>query len=219
MPEQLHLYSADDYLDIFPRTATRNQTDLLALLAKNFVEQPPASELNLLQGIYQQTSHARQQFKPFIRPAIVALMICISLIALAVTQNLQLKKQDRQLVQEMHDFYKRLYPQDRRIKDPVAQMRGHLKQGKQGGADYFLAWMANISPLLQQHNISLINLKYDDEPLVLRLQIEARDYNALENLSAQINQLPEVELSAHLGTLQKSSLKNTVTSILTLKVK
>ena len=219
LSEQLTLYATDDALPLCTQAATHNQSDLLSLLAENFVVPSLNTRINLLRGDYQQTSNSSQALKPFIGSAIVAVLIILSLVALGVSHNLQLAKQDQQLVQKVRSLYQSLYPKDRRITDPVAQMRGHLKRDNNAGGEYFLAWMAAIAPLLNQQSISLVNLKYDTDPAVLRLQLAAKDYNSLENLSANINQLANLDLSAQLGTLQKSSLDKTVTSILTLRSK
>ena len=80
-----------------------------------------------------------------------------------------------------------------------------------------LSWLAQVSPILTQQQITLVNLKYDQQPSVLRLQIEASDYNVLEATAVAINQLPEGEINASLGPLQKASQSQIVTSILTLR--
>jgi len=117
----------------------------------------------------------------------------------------------------MTSLYKQLYPGDRRISNPHAQMRGKLKNSGSSSGQHLLSWLAQVSPVLKQQQISLINLKYDQQPSTLRLQIEASDYHVLEATAVAINQLPEGKINASLGTLQKASQSKVVTSILTLR--
>lgn len=217
--EQLNFYSATDFIDEFPKTSTSTNKDLLAVLAENFAEQQPDNYINLLQGRYRQNSQSSKKLKQFIAPASVALCVVLSFLAHAITTNVQLKQQDQHLKQQMTSVYKSLFPKDRRITNPYAQMRGKLKQGQSAEQHQFLKWVSLISPILRQQNIVLITLKYDKSPLVLRLQVEAADYNTLENVALTVNQLPQGDILANLGTLQKSSLNNSVTSILTLRGK
>jgi len=214
---QLAFYSAGDYLEQFPREATRTNTDLLNVLAHRFSETPSATLINLAQGEYQVASQSNMQLKRFFAPAIAFGLLVLTLLALSIADNYQLDKQNKQLKTQMTSLYKSLFPRDRRVHDPYAQMRGKLKNSATDNNQNFLSWMALVAPTLTQHNIKLVNLKYDTQPNILRLQIEASDYNSLENLASTINQQSNAPLSASLGTLQKSSLSNTVTSLLTLK--
>jgi len=214
---QLAFYSAGDYLEEFPRETTRTNTDLLNVLAQRFSEIPSATLINLAQGEYQVASQSNLQLKRFFAPAIAAGLLALTLLALSITDNYQLEKKNKQLKTQMVSLYKVLFPRDRRVTDPYAQMRGKLKNSATDNNQNFLSWMALVAPALTQHKIKLVNLKYDTQPNVLRLQIEASDYNSLENLASAINQQSNTLLSASLGTLQKSSLSNSVTSLLTLK--
>ncbi|NQZ33056.1 MAG: hypothetical protein HRU06_17445 [Oceanospirillaceae bacterium] len=216
--EQLNFYSESEYLTLFPIAATRANSDLLPLLAASF-NSSPKSAINLLQGQHQSAGVATFNINRFKAPIIATALLGITLLILAVLDNHQLQQQQQQLKSQMVSLYKQLFPNDRRINDPYAQMRGKLKSGVSGNGQHFLSWLAQVSPILQSQQISLVNLKYDTKPLVLRLQVQARDYNALETLALQINQQPQTKLQASLGTLQKSSLNNSVTSLLTLREK
>jgi len=190
---------------------------LLNVLAQRFSEIPSATLINLAQGEYQVASQSNLQLKRFFAPAIAAGLLALTLLALSITDNYQLEKKNKQLKTQMVSLYKVLFPRDRRVTDPYAQMRGKLKNSATDNNQNFLSWMALVAPALTQHKIKLVNLKYDTQPNVLRLQIEASDYNSLENLASAINQQSNTLLSASLGTLQKSSLSNSVTPLLTLK--
>jgi len=214
---QLDFYSAGDCLELFPREAIRNNTDLLNVMAQRFSETPSDTLINLAQGEYQTDSQSTLQLKRFFAPAIAFGLLVLTLLVLSITYNYQLDKQNEQLKTQMVSLYKVLFPRDRRITAPYAQMRGKLKNSASDSDQSFLTWLALVAPALTQHKIKLVNLKYDTQPNVLKLQIEASDYNALENLASAINQQSNAPLSATLGTLQKSSLNNSVTSLLTLK--
>jgi len=213
----LTLYSAAGELTQFPAAATHANTDLLKLITAHFTETPQANLINLAQGQYQPSSQASLPLKRFLAPTIALALLLLSLIALAVTDNYQLAKQNQQQETQMISLYKSLFPNDRRINDPYAQMRGKLKNTAINSKQNFLSWLATVAPLLKQHKIKLVNLKYNTAPRALRLQIEASDYNSLENFASAINQQQKTPFNASLGTLQKSSLKQSVTSLLTLR--
>ena len=215
--QPLNYYCAAELLEFFPKSNSRTHSDLLSLLAENFAQIGQVSFSNLLQGQYQLNGNLSQQFKYFKGAAIAAALLLVVGLAHYQVDSDQLAGKNRQLKQQMTALYQQLYPRDQRISNPHAQMRGKLKNSGASSGQHLLSWLAQVSPILTQQQITLVNLKYDQQPSVLRLQIEASDYNVLEATAVAINQLPEGEINASLGTLQKASQSQIVTSILTLR--
>ena len=215
--QPLSYYSAEQPLAFFPESATRVNSDLLSLLAENFVQRRQLAFSNLLHGQYQLSGNLNQQFKHFKGAAIAAALLLVLGLGHYQVDSYQLQSKNQQLKQQMTALYKQLYPGDRRINNPHAQMRGKLKNSGSSSGQHLLSWLAQVSPVLKQQQISTVNLKYDRQPPTLRLQIEASDYNVLEATAVAINQLAAGNINASLGTLQKASQSKVVTSILTLR--
>ena len=213
----INYYCAAELLAFFPKSSSRTNADLLSVLAENFVQRRQLAFSNLLQGQYQLSGNLNQQFKNFKGPAIAATLLIAVGLGHYQVGSYQLQSKNQQLKQQMTSLYKQLYPGDRRISNPHAQMRGKLKNSGSSSGQHLLSWLAQVSPVLKQQQVSLINLKYDQQPSTLRLQIEASDYHVLEATAVAINQLPEGKINASLGTLQKASQSKVVTSILTLR--
>ncbi|EPJ55679.1 MAG: hypothetical protein OFPI_02890 [Osedax symbiont Rs2] len=213
----LDYYCAAQLLEFFPKSTSRVNTDLLAVLAENFVKRRQLAFSNLLQGQYQLSGNFNQQLKSFKGAAIAAaLLIAIGLAHFEV-DSVQLQNKNLHLKSQMTALYQQLYPKDLRISNPHAQMRGKLKHSGDSRGQHLLSWLAQVAPVLKRQQISLVNLKYDQQPPALRLKIEASDYSILEATAVAINQLPAAKINASLGTLQKASQSKVVTSILTLR--
>ena len=191
--------------------------DLLSSMAETFTTLHSKSLINLLKGPFEQKNPNQLQLRKY-KPLIISTaLLCIGILTVAILDNLQLKEKNSQLQIQMVQLYKQLFPQDKRITAPYQQMRGKLKSQSGKTGDNFLVWLSIISPVLQQQGITLVNLKYDDNPRVLRMQVEAKSYIALESLIERVNQHADKRITATLGTLQKSPNNQSVTSILTLK--
>ncbi len=202
-----------------PTTTDEQHADksLLLKLASNYIHRSNAGMINFLQGKFAQKRQQNNSLNVFKAPAIGAALLALGLLVSAIVDNQQLAKKNQQLKDEMVTLYKQLFPNDKRVTSPYQQMRGKLKNASNNSEQRFLPWLNVIAPILQQQNITLIHLKYDNSPLALRLQVEAKDYNSLENLAQQLNQQLTNTSKATLGTLQKSSNNQAVTSIVTIE--
>lgn len=189
--------------------------DLLLLMAKTFSSTASSGIINLLTSKYK-INKVKPRAKYLRRSAVLIGLLGLSFIGKIALENWQLTQQIKRVDQQMVDLYKAAVPDAQKIINPVAQMRARLKQAQPQQKAYLLPWLATIAPILHAHNISLISLKYDNQPLALRLQLEANNYASLEAVVSQLNQ-HSPEFIAILGTLQQAPLEKKVTSILTIK--
>jgi general secretion pathway protein L len=217
--EQLKPYASSESSFTYPEHVASTQIALLPLLAKTFTTHKNTEFINLLQGQYAIAKSSLNRTESIKKPAFIAGFLVIICLILAMFGNYQLEEKHTQIKQQMVALYQQLYPKDRRINNPYSQMQGKLKQGISQKSPYFLQWLTAISPLLKQQSIKVINLKYDLKPLAMRLQLEANDYSTLEKLVGQLNANEQGLFIASLGSLQKSSINQKVTSIITVREK
>lgn len=174
-------------------------SSLLEHLASHF---NPATALDLLQGTYQQESPIKRQLNIFKWPAIALGGLCCLLLGSLLLDNLRLANEVNVLNNAIEQTYREAFPDVRNVRNPVRQMKGYLsQQGSNQGDTHFLSLLAPVSKALTQHGIRLINLRYSDSPPTLRLQLEASDFNAIEQASSQLKQ---AGLASSVGTLTKN---------------
>lgn len=185
-------------------------TSLTEQLARNFSHKRPP--VNLLQSQYQQQNPLLGYLQTFRRPLIaLGVMLCI-LFGGLVLENAELKQSVKQLNTAMSNLYRETFPQSTRIINPLSQMRAQLnQQSSQKSGTALLEWLYAAAPLLDKHKVTLLSLRFSQSPPTLRLQLQANDYNAMEQLNAELLQ---IGLKTELGTLIKN--QGNVSGLLTV---
>jgi general secretion pathway protein L len=184
---------------------------LLNRLAKSL--SPKRPPLNLLTGPYEHQTLWQQWLQPYKKPLWAAAALMVLNFGLLITSNLALQKQVDQLDDAMINLYKTTFPEARRITNPVAQLRGALRQSGQVDTDgAVLVWLSQAAPLLTKEKVTLLNVRFTQAPDTLRLQLQATDYAAIERISTALTQSG---VQADLGTLVRND--DQVSGLLTIR--
>jgi len=187
---------------------------LLTWLARQGERKRPA--LNLLSSDYAQAGGWQSQWRSFLWPGGLLLALAVCYLAAIGIENYRLAEKNRQLDQQMEQVYRQVFPEAKRVTDPARQLRAQLRAQQAGGSDsVFFDWLSLVAPRVQQQQLQLLNLRFNSSPLRLQLQLEGKNYNALETLLSQVNQAAQGSFTAQIGTLQQC--KAGVSGLLTLQ--
>lgn len=104
-------------------------------------------------------------------------------------EYVQLRQQQQQLQQQMTALYRQLFPEEKRIVNPRAQLKQHLQGLQQAPlTDSFLSQLALLAPLLHKTpEIELQQLRFEADKQEFRLQISAKDFGMLDKFRNQAN--------------------------------
>ena len=89
----------------------------------------------------------------------------------------------------MTALYRQLFPEEKRIVNPRAQLKQHLQGLQQAPlTDSFLSQLALLAPLLHKTpEIELQQLRFEADKQEFRLQISAKDFGMLDKFRNQAN--------------------------------
>lgn len=186
---------------------------LLETFARQFsMKRPP---VNLLQGQYKRQNNILRYLDIFKGSLIALASMVIILFAGVILENITLKQSIQKIDNSMTEIYRESFPQAQRIINPLSQMKAQINQlSTQSNRDTFIKWLAITAPILKQHSLTLLNLRFSESPPSLKLQLQANSYNSMEQLNIDIK---ESGLQAELGALVKN--QQNVTGVLTVKDK
>lgn len=146
-------------------------------------------DVNLLQGPYTAQIKYGNKYAP-LRPAAVLLLLwLISSLAADIWQWQQLRSAYHHTQDQIIQVFRSAFPEIKAIHQPALLMQRQLEalQASSGGFGNqdFLALLALTAPALKtQTQLQLDNLKYNDNGLVLGLQLP--NFQALESLKNQL---------------------------------
>ena len=145
------------------------------------------SGLNLLQGAYAPQNPIKQQLKPWYAAAALALIWLGLGLTGDIAEYLKLKQQNQQLQQQIVNVFKQTFPGVKRIVNPQAQMKHHLKQlrGQSQGQSFNLL-VSQLAPVTKQvDNVSVQHLRYHEGQMELLLELP--DLQSLETLKQRLS--------------------------------
>ncbi|ACZ77667.1 MULTISPECIES: type II secretion system protein GspL [Dickeya] len=170
-------------------------TDLLTLAAQAAL---PMS-MDLRQGEYAPVKPWKQALLPW-RNVLIALSAWLLLVlGESVWTHYQLYRQADYWRQESVRVYRKLFPDEKQVVNPRAQMQRHLQEVRTGGSGFALTEQMNrLQQLVAQNDgVSLQSLSYDRSRDELRLSLRATSYAQMEQFRQQAQayfQIPPGEM-------------------------
>ncbi|MCO7253290.1 type II secretion system protein GspL [Dickeya oryzae] len=170
-------------------------TDLLTLAAQATL---PMS-MDLRQGEYAPVKPWKQALLPW-RNVLIALSAWLLLVlGESVWTHYQLYRQADYWRQESVRVYRKLFPDEKQVVNPRAQMQRHLQDVRTGGSGFALTEQMNrLQQLVAQNDgVSLQSLSYDRSRDELRLSLRATSYAQMEQFRQQAQayfQIPPGEM-------------------------
>jgi general secretion pathway protein L len=157
----------------------------LALMAKNYGKK--LSHFNLLQGQYkikESRSHAGQQWLWVAGVAMFALLLSLGHKSV---QLWQLKTEQEVVKESIIADYKKAFPKTKRVRVSTIKSQLNRELALLGGASDrqgFLAMLAKVQPAFAKvSGLKPESLKFDGKRQELRIQAQAKDYQAFEQFS------------------------------------
>ncbi len=160
-------------------------------------EQIPAQPLNLLQGAFRKVSPWKQQWLQWQLPAILA-GICLTLFIIGQgVEYYRLQQQQQQLQQQMTSLYRKLFPSEKRVINPRAQLKQHLQALQLSPQEHsFLNQLAQLAPQLSKNaGLELLQLRFDADKQEFRLQVKAKDFRMLDQFRTQVASVFTAEMT------------------------
>ncbi|WP_042860543.1 type II secretion system protein GspL [Dickeya sp. NCPPB 3274] len=170
-------------------------TDLLTLAAQASL---PMS-MDLRQGEYAPVKPWKQAVLPW-RNVLIALFAWLLLVlGESVWTHYQLYRQADYWRQESVRMYRKLFPDEKQVVNPRAQMQRHLQEARSGMSGFALTEQMNrLQQLVAQNDgVSLQSLSYDRSRDELRLSLRATSYAQMEQFRQQAQayfQIPPGEM-------------------------
>lgn len=163
----------------------------LQLMAENL----PSTHANLLHGVYRIVTPWKKQWALLRLPVLLAGFWLLLAVSSQFVEYHDLRTQQQQLQQQMVNLYRQLFPAEKRIINPKAQLKQHLNELQQKTpAGSFLSQLALLAPLLQQtSDLELQQLQFDAGKQEFRLQISAKNFQTLEQFREKANATFETE--------------------------
>ncbi len=181
---QIQAYSPLAHSDALAVTAMPEELPL-ALLAKSTATK--LNRFNLLQGQYkakESRSHASQQWLWVAGVALFALLLSVGH---KTTQLWQLKAEQENVEQSIIASYKKAFPKTKRVRVSTIKSQLNRELALLGGVSDkqgFLAMLANVQPAFAKvPTLKPLSLKFDGKRQELRIQVQAKDYQAFEQFS------------------------------------
>ncbi|QDX29334.1 type II secretion system protein GspL [Dickeya poaceiphila] len=170
-------------------------TDLLSLAAQASL---PMS-MDLRQGEYAPVKPWKQALLPWRNVLIALCAWLLLLLGESVWSHYQLYRQADYWRQESVRVYRKLFPDEKQIVNPRAQMQRHLQEAQSGVSDFALTEQMNrLQQLVAQNDgVSLQSLSYDRGREELRLNLRATSYAQMEQFRQQAQvyfQIPPGEM-------------------------
>jgi len=160
----------------------------LALMAQN--QSKALNRFNLLQGQYkikESRSHAGQQWLWVAGVAVFALLLSLGH---KTAQLWQLNAEQENVKQEIVASYKKAFPKTKRVRVSTIKSQLNRELALLGGVSDrqgFLAMLAKVQPAFAKVTaLKPESLKFDGKRQELRIQAQAKDYQAFEQFSVAL---------------------------------
>ena len=160
-------------------------------------EQIPTQRINLLQGAFRKVSPWKKQWARWRLPAVLAGVLLLLFVANQGIEYLKLRQQQQQLQQQMTSLYRQMFPEEKRVVNPRAQLKQHLEDLQLVPVtDSFLSQLALLAPLLQKtQDVTLQQLRFEADKQEFRLQISAKDFAMLGQFRNQVSSVFATEMT------------------------
>ncbi|ACS85278.1 type II secretion system protein GspL [Musicola paradisiaca] len=171
------------------------ETDLLTLAAGAVL---PAG-MDLRQGDYAPVKPWRQALAPWRSVLIALAAYVLLLLGESVWMHVQLYRQAQYWRQESVRVYRQLFPDEKQVINPRAQMQRHLQDAQSGNSGFALTEQMNRLQQLvaQNEGIALQSLSYDRGRDEMRLSVRATSFAQMEQFRQQAQayfQIPPGEM-------------------------
>lgn len=180
-----------------PELTASWEVSLCELPLQLLAEQLPAQRVDLLQGEFRKVSQWKQQWQQWRLPVILA-GLCLGLFLTGQTvEYYRLQQQQQQLQQQMTSLYRTLFPAEKRVVNPRAQLKQHLQALQSAPQENsFLEQLAQLAPQLPQSaGVELQQLRFDAEKQEFRLQVTAKNFSVLDQLRTQLASVFTAEIT------------------------
>ena len=162
------------------------------VLATTALKQLPL-QLNLLQGGYRQNSESGSALTIWKLPLAVA--------AASVAIGFYFNQQADTLFDESVSYYKKLFPNERRVVSPKRQLQNHLRLVATGESGVFLNALSNISGEIKQFTVEskiIVNqLSFNESANSIKFELTSQNIEQLDQLKQQ---LVAVGMNAAIGS-------------------
>ncbi len=144
----------------------------------------PPTELNLLQDSFAPGSQLKQQLRPWLPAAALALVLLVISLASNIIEYQRLDKLNQQLEQQIVKVFKQTFPEVKRVVNPHAQMKHRLRQlrgSSNSAGPSFNEMISQVAPVLaKSEKLNITNLRFVQGQMQLRLELP--DLQSLEKL-------------------------------------
>ncbi len=165
----------------------------MALLAKGCL----SNKINLLTGSFRQENLLLKQWKPWKKVAIVA-SIAFTLAMLDTTANLyKLAHDQTQINEQIKTLSAQILPPGTRIVNAKMQVQAHIEKLKRANEqDLFLTSLSLLTPSLQSTpDMQIDTVSFEASSQQLTLQVQAENFEQLDQFKAQAQQVFDVDMS------------------------
>lgn len=194
------------------------QPEAPELVMQLLAQEAESSRVNLLSGPYKQQPAWRKYLKPWRKVAIAAGLVLAVMAAEHIISVQNMEQQALAYKAESERIFRQVLPQYKRIPSQSylkRQINSELARLGGGGTDEgILSWLVKLKPALGKvSQLSVLNLKYDQNRGELRFQASATEFQHFEQLRTLLAEEFEVEQ----GPLNKEG--NLVTGAVVLRRK
>ncbi|WP_299019975.1 type II secretion system protein GspL [uncultured Photobacterium sp.] len=157
-----------------------------------------ASKVNLLSGPYKPQSAWRKHLKPWRNVAVAAGLVLVAVVAEHVVSVQRMENQAQVYKAESERIFRQVLPQFKRIPSQSylkRQVKSELARlGGAGNEQGLLPWLAELQPALSKvSQLSIQNLKYDQNRSELRFQASSTEFQHFEQLRSLLAEKFEVQ--------------------------
>ncbi len=165
--------------------------------AQAAVQEIAEPTINLRKGRFAYTKDSARTGKALRAAAILALLLGLVLQANIVFQAVAAMNESSAMVEKMRISYRSLFPNEKKTVDELYQLKSHVRETKEIGAD-----LSGVSPLHVLRELSsrmTPNVVYTDiylEKGLLKMKAEAQSMDDLNKLRARLSDLlPDLSIS------------------------
>ena len=174
------------------------QAESPELVMQLLAEGAESSKVNLLSGPYKPQSAWRKHLKPWRKVAIAAGLVLTTVVVEHFVSVQRLELQAQAYRAESERIFRQVLPEFKRIPSQSYlknQMNSAIARLGGGGSDQgLLPWLLQLKPVLSKvPQMTILNMKYDQNRGELRLQASAAEFQHFEQLRTLLAKEFEVE--------------------------
>jgi general secretion pathway protein L len=152
-----------------------------------FAENMPTPRVNMLQGMYRSIAPWKKHWAQWQLPVLIAGAFLLLSVVNQGVEYMQLRQQQQQLQQQITTTYRQMFPEEKKVINPKAQLKQHLDALQQAPmTDSFLNQLSSLAPLLHTtEGLALQQVQFDASKKEFRLNIIAKDFQTLDQFRSQ----------------------------------